>query len=99
MIDDLRRKLECSILEKSRQLKLKILLDNIAKNQYRIQSIFHRLKEGGYDKSFILKQVAKEELLSGELHDKLAALKELNDLTKIADIVKETKVGQGLLVT
>ena len=47
--------------------------------------------------SFILKQLAREELLSEEQYLKLAQIS-VDELTSsiLADIIKETKIGQGI---
>ena len=47
--------------------------------------------------AIILKQLAREELISDEQYLKLAQLsmKELNS-SRLADIIKKTKVGQGI---
>ena len=46
--------------------------------------------------AFILKQLAREELLSEEQYLKLAQIG-IEELTssRLADIIKETKIGQG----
>ena len=43
-----------------------------------------------------MKQLAREEIISCDQHEKLVVPDNLNDLTKIDDIVKETKAGQRL---
>ena len=43
-----------------------------------------------------LKRLYREELLSEEQFEKLSALDDLADLEAVTDIVKGTKVGQGL---
>ena len=44
----------------------------------------------------ILKELVKEELLSEEQYEELAKLEDLVDLPAIAQIINDTKVGQGL---
>ena len=74
-IDEVRRKLEdsASIL-KSKQHRLKILLDDIAQNLHHAQTILMRMADTNGEEalSFTLKQLAREELLSEEHHLKLA---------------------------
>ena len=101
-LDAARAKLEhsSSSIHKIKQLRLKILLDDIARNRHRVQSIIKRTanvmgeKEG---MALILKQLAREKLLSDEQYLKLAQMDidELNS-SRIAEIIKKTKVGQGM---
>jgi hypothetical protein len=93
-IDEQRRTLEGSAILKSKQLRLKMLLDDIAQNRYRVESILNRLS-GTSTPLFVLKQLVKEELISDDQFDKLVELEEL-DLPTIAKIIRETKIGQGL---
>ena len=72
-IDEVRRKLEGSAIPKSKQQRLKMLLDDIAHSRYRVQSILRRLAEAEGEEllSFTLEQLAREELLSEEQHYKM----------------------------
>ena len=66
-IDEVRRKLEGSAaIPKSKQHRLKMLLDDIAQNRHRVQSILRRFAdaEGEEQLSFTLEQLSREELLS-----------------------------------
>ena len=69
-----------------------MLLNDIADNRHRVQTILTRLKDNGKDEN-TLKQLVREQLLSPEQYEKAAAAL---DLTAIADIIKDTKVGRGL---
>ena len=74
-IDKVRRELEASAaIPKSKQHRLKMLLDDIGQNRHRVQSILKRLAEAGGEEqlSFTLEQLAQEELLSEEQHLELA---------------------------
>ena len=96
-IDEVRRKLEGSAaIPKSKQHILKMLLDNIAQNGYRVQSILRRLAdaEGDEQLSFTLEQLAREELLSEEQHLELAEALHNDDLYS-SQVIKNTNVGQG----
>ena len=77
-----------SAIPKSKQHRLKMLLDDIAQNRYRVQSILKRLAdaEGEEQLSFTLEQLAREELLSEEQHLEVAE----------TGVIKNAKVGQGL---
>ena len=91
--------MESSSISKVKQLRLKILLDDIARNRHRVQSIMRRTVDAMGKKeeiAFILKQLAREELLSEEQYLKLAQIS-IDDLTsRLANIIKETKIGQGI---
>ena len=91
---DISRKLENSSLLLSKQLRLRMLLNDIADNRHRVQTILTRLKDNGRDEN-TLKQLVREQLLSPEQYEKLNAAAAL-DLTAIAEIIKDTKVGRGL---
>ena len=78
------------------------MLDDIARNRYRVQSIMRRTADAmgkKEDMAYILKQLAREELLSEEQYLKLAQIG-IDELTssRLADIIKETKIGQGIKI-
>ena len=52
-----------------------MLLNDIAQNRYRIQSILKRLADAEGEEAFILQQLAREELLSEEQRSELAEAK------------------------
>ena len=91
-IIDSSRKLENSSLPLSEQLRFRMLLNDIADNRHRVQTILRRLNDNGKDEN-TLKQLVREQLLSPEQYEKI---KENADLTAIADIIKDTKGGRGL---
>ena len=97
-IDELLKELENSLsIPKSMVHRLKMLVDDIAHNRYRVKSIFTRLDDVS-DKDdwlIILKELVKEELISTEQFKKLEELEEI-DLPAVAAVIKETKIGQGL---
>ena len=97
-IFDLRRSLESSNLKKSQQQRLKILLDDIQHNRYRVRSIFTRLKNAQDERDItnIVEQLACQELISTEQYQKLMEDDVAYSLATIANIVKDTKIGQGL---
>ena len=100
-IDDLRRKLDSSAtIPNSKQHRLHILLKDINQNCHHVKTDLNRLsdEEGEEHLSFTLKQLALEELLSEEQHlehDKVLVEDEL-DSSRILNVIKGTKVGQGL---
>ena len=75
-----------------------MVLSDIKNNRYRVYSILTRLNDADDDKDRIkdaLQQLAREDLLSDEQFEQLMELEDLS-LPAVADIIKETKVGQGL---
>ena len=98
LIEEIMGRLEQSNIAKSSQHRLEMLLNDIKNNRYRIYSILMRLNDADGDKDRmkdVLRQLAQEDLLSEE---QFAQLMELEDLTlpAVVNIIKETKVGQGL---
>ena len=96
-IDEVRRKLVGSDIFKSKQHRLKILLDDIAQNLHRMQTILMRMADAAGEDAFTITQLASEELLSEEQHLKLAdaLLEEEFNSERLVDVIKDTKIGQG----
>ena len=63
-----------SPISRSKQHKLKMLIDDINKNRYRIESIFRRLYEAEENELSILKGLLREDLLSDKQFEKLVEL-------------------------
>ena len=85
MLIEVMKTLENSVIEKLKQHRMQMLLDDIKCNSYRVLYIFTRLDDA-QDKDDMLsnlKQLAAEELTD-------------MDLPTIALIIKDCKVGQGL---
>ena len=82
-IDELLNKLETSEIPKSNQHRIKMLLDDINKNRYRVEQIIQRLMdaEDKDEMSTILQMLVRVGLLSDE---------------KITEVITDRKVGQGL---
>ena len=78
----------------SKQHRLKMLIDGISKNRYRIESIFRLLDEAKDDELSILKGLVQG-LLSDKQFEKLVEL-DMSDLPAVALVIKDTKVGQGV---
>ncbi len=96
MIDELVKKLKNSLVMKSKSHRLKMLVDDINKNRYRVKSILTNLNNVQEDDiKNALGRLAREELLSEEQYDKLINLEKM-DLPTIARVINETKVGRGL---
>jgi len=97
MIEGIMRRLESSSIAKSSLLRFKTLLKDVNNNRHRVYSILQRIKDADDADNILLalQQLAREELLSEEQYQKIAGLEEIT-LPNVADIIKETKVGQGL---
>ncbi len=97
MIEGIMRRLESSSIAKSSQLRFKTLLKDVNNNRHRVYSILQRIKDADDADNILLalQQLAREELLSEEQYQKIAGLEEIT-LPIVADIIKESKVGQGL---
>ena len=95
--DELLNKLETSEIPKSNQHRIKMLLDDIAKNRYRVEQIIQRLMDAK-DKdemSTILHMLDREGPLSDEQFKQLGELED-PDLEKITEVITDAKIGQGL---
>ena len=99
MIDELRAAIANSPITKLKQQRLKMLIDDISTNRYRVKSILTALNNAQDDKQDIknvLGRLAREELLSEEQFQKIGMLENSFDLPAIALIIKDTKIGQGI---
>ena len=87
--------MEGSVILKSKQHRHKILLDDIA---HGVQTILMRMADADGEEAFTLKQLARKEVLSEEQHLKLAdaLLEEEFNSSRLLDIIKDMKIGQGL---
>ena len=86
---------------KSTLLKIKMLLGDIVKNRARVKEIVTRFSRAaaGDDKKarlWTLAQLAKEELLSEQQYFKLAEMVDEIDIEQLIDVIKETKIGEGI---
>ena len=84
-----------SPISRARQHSLKMVIDGINKNRYRIDSIFRRLDEAEDDELSILKGLVREVLLSDKQFEKPVEL-DVSGLPTVALVIKYTKVGQGV---
>ena len=90
-------RLENSDIPRLKLLKFEIILKQMAKNQYRVRSVLHRLSDVQDEEKFayIVQNLAREGLISEDIRTKLLEKDAVLELKAIADIVK-TKVGSGL---
>ena len=96
-IHDVMRRLQSSNLPKSKLIKLKLLVNDLEKNRLRINSILIRLNGVESEEQFleILKNLIREELITSEQYEDLKD-NFIAELPVIADIIRDTKIGQGL---
>ena len=79
-----------------------MLLGDIVKNRARVKEIvtrFSRAAAAGDDKKarlWTLAQLAKEELLSEQQYFKLAEMVDEIGIEQLIDVIKETKIGEGI---
>ena len=96
MINELRAAVENSLITKLKQHRLKMMVDDINNNRYRVKSILTRVSNSQDDIKNISEMLVREELLSEEQFEKLGKLEETFDLPAVALVIKDTKIGQGL---
>ena len=98
-IMDLCRKLEVSpTISLSKQQRIKMLLNDIDENSFRVESILTRLDEADDEEDIAntLEQLKREELISQEQYQKLVEDDAAFELPAIVTIIKDTKIGRGL---
>ena len=82
-------------VQKSLLLEIKMLVNDIAKNRVRIREIVSRFNQAG-DDNRSREQLAKEELLSEQQYFKLVEIIDEIDIKQLTDVIRETKIGQGM---
>ena len=86
-------------VQKSLLLKIKMLVNDIPKNRVRVREIVRRFNQAGDDsrsRLWIIEQLAKEELLSEQQYFKLVEIIDEIDIKQLTDVIRETKIGQGM---
>ena len=76
-----------------------MLVNDIAKNPVRVRQIVRRFNQAGDDRKsriWIIEQLAKEELLSKQQYFKLVEIIDEIDIKQLTDVIRETKIGQGM---
>ena len=64
-------------------------------NRRRIREIFQRIDDVVDNEADVWKMLVREGLISGEQYEKLSAL-DSTDMGKIANVLKSSKIGQGI---
>ena len=95
LIEEQRRALDKSKATPSTLLRIKILLDDIDSNRRRIQEIFQRIDDANENEEDIWKMLVREGLISDEQFEELKHL-ENTEIEEISNILKSTKIGQGI---
>ena len=86
-------------VQKSFLIKIKLLVNDIAKNRVRVREIVRRFNQACDDSKsrlWIIEQLAKEELLSEQQYFKLVEIIDEIDIKQLTDVIRETKIGQGM---
>ena len=86
-------------IPKSVLVKIKMLVNDIAKNRERVREIVNRFNQAGDDSKsrlWIIEQLAKEKLLSEQQYFKLAEVIDEIDIEQLTDVIRESKIGQGM---
>ena len=96
-IDELLNKLETPEIPKSNQHRIKMLLDDITKNRYRVEQIIQRLMDAEDKDEMLttLQLLICEGLLSDEQFKQLGELED-PDFEKIIEVIMDAQIGQGL---
>ena len=84
---------------KSKLLRMKLLVDDIANNRCRVREIINRLTQADNDKSrlWTMNQLVKKKFISDDQYFKLAdILLDQLDLVKLTAVIKETTFRRGM---
>ena len=76
-----------------------MLINDIERNRQRVKSIVNRFSQAGDDRDsrlWIIKQLAKENLVTEHQYLRLIDEIEELDIKRFIDIIKEFKIGEGL---
>ena len=76
-----------------------MLVNDIVKNRVRVREIVRRFNQAGDDSKsrlWIIEQLAKGELLSEQQYFKLVEIIDEIDIKQLTDVIRETKIGQGM---
>ena len=81
------------------QIRFHILLKNIENNRYRVKNILTRLNRTLNEDRFldVLSALSREDLLSLEQYNKLKSIGNTTGIANIANIIKSSKIGRGIL--
>ena len=86
-------------ISKASLIKIKMLITDIERNRQRVKDIVNRFSQAGDDRDsrlWIIKQLAKENLIMEQQYFRLVEEIEELDIKRLIDIIKEYKIGEGL---
>ena len=86
-------------ISKASLIKIKMLINDIERNRQRVKSIVNRFSQAGDDRDsriWIIKQLAKENLITEQQYFRLVEEIEELDIKRLTDVIKEFKIGEGL---
>ena len=86
-------------ISKASLIKIKMLITDIERNRQRVKDIVNRFSQAGDDRDsrlWIIKQLAKENLIMEQQYFRLVEKIEELDIKRLIDIIKEYKIGGGL---
>ena len=86
-------------ISKASLINIKMLINDIERNRQRVKDIVNRFSQAGDDRDsrlWIIKQLAKENLIMEQQYFRLVGEIEELDINRLIDIIKEYKVGEGL---
>ena len=75
------------------------MVNDIVKNRERVKEILTRFNQAGdtvKDRLSILKELVKANLISDRRYLKLAEAVDEIDIEQLTDVIRETKIGQGI---
>ena len=88
-------------ISKATLVKINILINDIVKNRKRVKEIVTRFNQAGddaKDRLSILKDLVKANLISDQQYLKLAEAVDEIDIEKLTGVIRESKIGQGLVL-
>ena len=86
-------------ISKASLIKIKMLINDIERNRQRVKSVVNRFSQAGDDRDsrlWIIKQLAKENLIMEQQYFRLVEEIEELDIKRLIDVIKEFKIGEGL---
>ena len=86
-------------ISKASLIKIKMLITDIERNRQRVKDIVNRFSQAGDDRDsrlWIIKQLAKENLIMEQQYFRLVEEIEELDIKRLIDVIKEFKIGEGL---
>ena len=86
-------------VHKSFLQRIRLLVNDIAKNRVPVREIVRSFDQAGDDSKsrlWIIEQLAQEELLSEQQYLKLVEIIDEIDIKQLTEVIRETKIGKGM---